>query len=94
MAILILILLNVSAPAWAERISVRRIKENPKEVVLVGMQTGTEKRVREGDRVDGCIVHEIRSSHVTLVAPVDERRAISVKFPLMDEVFFATTPQF
>jgi len=94
MAILILILLNVSAPAWGERITVRRIKESPREAILVGTETGAEKHVREGDRVNGSIVHEIRCSHVTFVTPLSARQAMSVKFPVMDENFFALTPQF
>ena len=86
---MMLILFTFSVPAWSEKITVRHTKENPREAVLVGTDTGVERLVREGDRVDGSIVREIHRSHVTLVTPLNARRAVAAKIPVMDEVFFA-----
>jgi len=80
-----LFFLTIAVPAFSADFRVHSVNEKERKAVLVDEETGAKWRVKEGDRVNGSIVHEIRKTHVTIVTPIDEHNGVAVVIPVLNQ---------
>ncbi|GLI34907.1 hypothetical protein [Desulforhabdus amnigena] len=86
MALITLLMLTLSSPAYCRKFKVRSVEHPSRKAVLVDNDTGEEWLVGEGDSMEGWIVRKIGPTHIILFHQIDEHRGEKVMVPAVPMV--------
>lgn len=76
----------MAIPAFSADFRVHSVNQATGQAILIDKETGATWRVKEGDRINGTLVHQICKTHVTIITPLDKHNGVAVVIPTVTGV--------